>query len=184
MPDATTNAYTPIAPGAFTPAVAGPPPSAQDVTSGLNTSGATATDSNALFAALLELRWKDISFPYASLRNRLRQDLVIHKFADRDGAHVEGLGRHPFEFTARVPMLNGLDAGPNEHWQRPLYPFVRDNLLRAALDKTSGILQHPELGPITCKLETLDWELKAEVRSGVWVDVTWLETDDGGLDIL
>jgi hypothetical protein len=181
------NTFNPFTATQFTPPATGPATSLGDVLQGSGAFslggnvGATSTDS--LFAGLLELSFKEVSFPYVRFKTRLRQDLAIHKFADRDGAHVEGMGRSPLEFSARIPMLNGLDAGANEHWQRPLYPFVRDNLLRVAVDKTSGVLQHPELGSITCKLETMEWELDAQTRSGVWVDVTWLETDDTGDDL-
>jgi hypothetical protein len=141
-----------------------------------------AADYNSLFAGLLELSWKGIPFPYQKLRTRLRQDLAIHKFADRDGAHIEGTGRAPLEITARVPLLNGLDAGINESWKhsnQPLYPFIRDALLAACSDRSSGPLQHPELGKtLTCKVQTMEWELEATVRSGVWVDFAWIETDD------
>jgi hypothetical protein len=170
----------------FTPPASGPEASLAGVLQGSNIGtgvAAFATNYNDLFAALLELSYKEVSFPYVSIRSELRHDLAIHKFVDRDGAYIEGTGRSPLEFTARIPMLNGLDAGINEHWQRPLYPFVRDNLLRVAVDKSSGTLQHPELGPITCKLERMSWVLEAGVRSGVWVDVTWLETDDTGIDL-
>lgn len=171
----------------FTPPVSGPPTSISNALSGAaglgDLTGAAAANYDSLFAGLLPLIWKDVDFPYTRLETDVRQDLAIHKFADRDGAHIEGTGRSPLQFTARIPMLNGLDAGINEHWQRPLYPFVRDNLLRAAVDKSSGVLQHPELGPITCKLESMRWVLDAGVRSGVWVDVVWLESDDTGVDL-
>lgn len=173
-------------PDQFTPPASGPDPAIGDVLSGSGGfgSGASAAASyDALFAGLLELQWKEVAFPFSHFRNRLRHDLVIHKFVDRDGAHVEAVGRAPLEFSARVPFLNGLDAGSQEHWQRPLYPFVRDNLLRVAVDRSSGVLQHPELGNITCKLQTLEWELEAQVRSGVWADISWIETDDTGVDL-
>ena len=133
---------------------------------------------NDLFGSLLELVWKSVAMPVGMLRTKLRQDLVIHKFVDRDGAHVEGVGRHPLEFSGKVPFLNGLTPGANETWKSPLYPTVRDAMLRACADKTSGTLTHPELGDITCKLETFEWSLDAQVRNGVWADVAWIETDD------
>jgi len=171
-----TNAFDPTR---FTPVFAGPPPSLQDVTAGLGVlNGGALPDSDALFGALPGLAWRDVDIPYAELGTEVRQDLVIHKFADRNGAHVEGQGRHPLQFTARIPFLNGIAAGANEHWQRPLYPFTRDNLLRAVLEPGSGTLQHPELGPLTCKCEFMRWRLDAHVRSGVWCEVAWVESDD------
>lgn len=138
---------------------------------------------NDLFGALRGLKWKDVAFPYATFRNKLRQDLAIHKFVDRDGAHIEGTGRHPLEFSARVPFLNGLTPAASEDWPSKLYPTVRDAMLRVCADKASGTLQHPELGDFTCKLESFEWTLDATVRSGVWAEVSWIETDDTGDDL-
>jgi hypothetical protein len=175
------NTFNPFASNArFTPRASSDSQSIDQIV-GPGSGGTPAADYNSLFAGLLELSFKGISFPYAKLHTRLRHDLAIHKFADRDGAHIEGTGRAPLEITARVPLLNGLDAGINETWQRPLYPFVRDLLLAACSDRSSGELQHPELGKtLTCKVQTMEWELEAQVRSGVWVDFAWIETDDSG----
>jgi hypothetical protein len=154
------------------------PGSASAPTVPTNLPAGAATDYNALFEALLELRWKDISLPYTRFVTRLRQDLAIHKLTDRDAAHVEGTGRAPLEFTARIPLLNGLIAAQSEHWQRPLYPFTWRKLFAACSDKSTGTLQHPELGDVTCKLVSMESVWDGNVRSGVWVDITWLETDD------
>lgn len=142
-----------------------------------------SNDVNSLFSSLLELRWKNIPIPVGSLKTELRQDLAIHKFVDRDGAHIEGTGRAPLQFTGHIPLLNGLTPGTNETWASPLYPTTLLALLRACADKTSGPLQHPELGVITCKCSTLAWTLEAQVRSGVWGEISWLETDDTGNDL-
>jgi hypothetical protein len=148
-----------------------------------NIPAGAAPSTDALFAALLELRWKDVSIPYTRLETRLRQDLAIHKFADRDGAYVEGTGRAPLEITAHLPLFNGLTAGANETWQRPLYPLTWRNLFRVCAQNTSGVLQHPELGSLTCKVETLTTVWDAAVRGGVACDISWIETDDSGVDL-
>lgn len=137
-------------------------------------------DYQQLFASLLELRWKDISLPYVRLTERLRQGLAIHRLTDRDGAFIEGTGREPLEMTARVPLLNGLQAAASEHWQRPLYPFTWRKLTTAAADKSTGTLQHPERGDLTCKLVSMETVWDGNVQTGVWVDLVWLETDDTG----
>ena len=135
-------------------------------------------DYSQLFAGLLELRWKDVSIPYTQLRTRLRQDLAIHKLTDRDGALVEGTGRAPLEITARLPLINGIKPSANEHWQLPLYPFTWRALFQVCSDKATGTLQHPELGDLTCKLETMDTVWDGNVAAGVFVDMAWIETDD------
>lgn len=136
-------------------------------------------DSNALFASLLPMSWRGIHFPYVSTEIELRQDLAIHKVADKNGAHVEGTGRAPYQFTARIPFLNNLSRGAAEQWQSPLYPDAWQAFFDACSDRTSGTLGHPQLGPRNCKCETARTTLDANVRSGVYVSVTWIETDDG-----
>lgn len=140
-----------------------------------------------LFGQLLEFKWRDIGFPVTKCGIELRQDLTIHKFVDKDGAHIEGTGRHPLQFTARVPFLNGLRSGLNESWglanNWTLYPTVWRSFFEACANKATGPLQHPELGVITCKCETARTEWSADVRTGVWVDVTWLESDDNATQL-
>lgn len=135
-------------------------------------------DVGQLLGTLLSFRWRDVDFPYTETSLDLRQDLAIHKFIDRDGAHVEGTGRAPLQISARIPFLNGLERGPHELWAAPLYPTTWRKFIEACADKTSGVLQHPELGPLTCKVENVRTVWSAHVRSGVHVDVTWIETDD------
>lgn len=142
-----------------------------------------ATSINDLFGQLLEFQYRGIGFPVVEFTTDLRQDLVIHKFIDRDGAHVEGVGRAPLQITARIPFLNGIDRAPNENWQRPLYPLTWRRFFAACADKTSGPLQHPELGTLTVKCEVAHTRWAGNVRTGVFVDCTWIETDDTGADL-
>lgn len=142
-------------------------------------------DPTGLFASLLEYRWRGVGFPTESFGIELRQDLAIHKMTDRDGAYIEGTGRAPLQFTARIPFLNGLTTGQNETWNQhgvDLYPAQWRKFFTACADRSTGVLQHPELGPITCKLETCHTEWSSGVRSGVWVAAVWIETDDSDID--
>ena len=140
-----------------------------------------------LFDQLLEFQWRGIGFPVAEFAVDLRQDQTIHKIVDKDGAHVEGTGRHPLQFTARVPFLNGLSSGLAETWglsnNWTLYPTVWRQFFQACADKSTGDLQHPELGVITCKCESARTRWAADVRTGVWVDVTWIESDDSAIQL-
>ncbi len=142
-----------------------------------------SANTNDLFASLLEFAWREVGFPVIRFKTLLRQDLAIHKFADRDGAHVEATGRAPLQISARIPFINGLDQGPNEHWQRPLYPFAWRKFFSACADRTSGTLQHPELGPLTCKVESMETDWDAGARGGTYVEVTWIESDDSTVDL-
>ena len=133
------------------------------------------------FPLLLGYAFRGLGFPVVDTMLEVRQDLVIHKFADRDGAHVEGTGRHPFQITARIPFLNGIQPGPQETWQsNSLYPLQWRGFFKACCDNSSGTLVHPELGPLTVKVEHCRTVWAAAKRSGVEVEVSWIESDDSG----
>ena len=137
-----------------------------------------ATNTDQLFGNLLPMSWRAIEVPYEETSIELRQDLAPHKFADRDGAHIEGTGRHPLQFRARIPFINGLSQGPQESWDRPLYPLVWRQFFAACADRTTGLFVQPELGEFTCKCESLQTTWSATRRGGVDVVCVWLETDD------
>lgn len=138
-----------------------------------------------LFAQLKEFQWKGVAFPCVETGLDVRQDLVVHKFADRNGAYVEGTGRHPVQITALIPFLNTIYTGKNETWaQGNLYPYQWRFFLKACLEGTSGTLQHPELGNLNCKVELAHTDWKGSVTGGVWVHATWVESDDTQADQL
>lgn len=141
-----------------------------------------SADYNALFDQLLEFKWRGYGFPIVETALDLRHDLAIHKFVDRDGAHVEGTGRAPLQITVRVPFLNGLSRGKAELWNTPLYPGTWRKVFAACADKSSGIVTHPELGDITCKCETMNTRWSGDVRTGVFVTMSFIETDDDTLN--
>ncbi len=155
------------------------PPSG-DVGGAGNAGAATPTGSvNDLFAKLKEFQWKGIAFPSAEDDVEIRQDLVIHRFADRNGGYAENTGRHPIQITARIPFLNQIYPGGKESWPAgALYPYQWRLFIAACLDGTSGTLQHPELGPLNCKIEIGKTTWSGKVRGGVWVQATWIESDD------
>jgi hypothetical protein len=132
-----------------------------------------------LFSNLRPMAWRGQQFPTANFRVSLQQDHVEHKFADTDGAHIEATGREPTVFSARIMFRNGIARGKNETWTTPLYPDGWRQFMKNAADRTSGTLDHPELGPITCKLRSAETVWEAGVRDGVDVDVTWIESVDG-----
>lgn len=132
-----------------------------------------------LFANLLPFAWRGLGFPYANTKLELAQDLVEHRFADLDGADVEATGRAPLRIRARIPFLNNIAAAPSELWTPgDLYPNTWRKMLAAFQDRSSDILQHPELGPITCRPGRFDTDWDSKTRDGVWVDAEWIETFD------
>jgi len=160
----------------------GTPPTGAVGGAGGSPAGPTGSVTD-LFGQLREFSWKGVSFPTTRHTFTLRQDLVIHRFADRNGAYVEGTGRPPVQVRATIPFLNYIYAAPQETWSPgALYPYQFRLFLQRCLDGTSGILQHPELGDINCKVDLSETTWDGKVQGGVWVEATWLESDDTQAD--
>ena len=140
-----------------------------------------------LFDGLLPCIWRDVPFPVTSMRVSLAQDLVEHKYWGRDGANVEATGRAPLQFEAVIPFVNGIVPGKGEQWTAFLYPDGFRKFLDAFADRKTGVLQHPALGEITCKPQSLDFAHDAQMRAGVEVTARWVETvlpnDDGRVGV-
>jgi hypothetical protein len=148
---------------------------------GAGSSGGGPTGSvDDLFHNLKEFQWKGVPVPVEETELELRHDLVVHKFVDRNGAYVESVGRHPLQITARIPFLNHIyNRSQQESWpEGALYPYQWQKFINFSLETTSGTLIHPELGPLNCKLEVAKTKWKGNVRGGVWLEATWIESDD------
>lgn len=139
--------------------------------------------NNDMFAKLIAISWRGISFPVAGFRASLQQDLVEHKYVDRDGAHIESVGRAPLQFHAQALFRNGIVPGPSEHWG-VLYPDGWRDFIAAAADRRTGVLMHPELGGIDCKLSSAETTWNSSARDGVDVEITWVESTDNGAGLL
>jgi hypothetical protein len=151
------------------------------IVTGIIPSGVSA-DVGTLYLSLLPFEWEGVGIPYTEMKLTLRQDLVIHKFVDRDGAYVEGTGRAPLQFEATVPFINTIAAASSETWKQPLYPTNWRAFMQACQEGETGILQHPELGAITCKVEQVVTTWRGTERGGPTVHVTWIETDDSTIN--
>jgi hypothetical protein len=137
-----------------------------------------SADINALYGSLLPAEWQGIGFPYTRMVMHLRQDLVIHKFADRDGAHIEGTGRHPLQFDFTIPFISTLASGATESWKQPLYPTQWRLFIQSAAVGGTGTLNHPELGALTCKVESCVTTWEGTARGGPTVQASFIESDD------
>ena len=140
-----------------------------------------ADDINTLFEQLIEFKWKAIGVPTSKFALRLRHDLAQHKYPGKDGANVEETGRAPYQITATIPFLNGIVPGKGETWG-VLYPTTYRTFMTAAAKGTTGVLQHPEFGEISCKLESCETVWSADRRDGVIVECTWIETIDADVE--
>lgn len=134
-----------------------------------------ADDSNTLFEQLLQYAWKGVPFPTSKFTMSLRHDLVQHKYPGKDGANVEDTGRAPFHFTASIPFLNGTVPGKGETWDIP-YPTQYRKFMSVSAEGATGVMVHPEFGPVFCKLDSCETVWSAERRDGVMVECSWIET--------
>jgi prophage DNA circulation protein len=134
-----------------------------------------------MFEQLLAAQWAGpgfsaIQFPVTKFKTSLAHDLVQHKYWKRNGARIEDTGVAPIRHTFSLPMLNTLARGKAEKWPDPLYPNHWRILYQQAQRQATGVLTHPELGELPCKLETLDTEWDAQRRAGVEVEISFIET--------
>lgn len=137
----------------------------------------------SMFEQLLAASWQSgiagasvIEFPVIKFKTSLAHDLVQHKYWKRNGGRIEDTGVVPIRHTFSLPMLNTLARGKAEKWADPLYPNEWRKLFKQAQSQKTGVLTHPELGEIPCKLETLETEWDAQVRAGVMVEIAFIET--------
>jgi prophage DNA circulation protein len=127
------------------------------------------------FKDLLPARWRDVAFPVSSVETSLKQDLATHAYPDRDGAHIESTGRAPIHHTFRIPFFNDIGKGPSEYWKMPLFPVAWRDFMVACADRSTGVLQHPILGEMKCKVESVNTSLVGSARGGVDVTATFIE---------
>lgn len=136
------------------------------------------------FNQLLPLRWRGFEAPAISFEVSLEQDHVAHEWPDRDGGHIEATGRKPLVFTAKICFRNFVLPGPNETFTPvEMYPGQYRKFLTAAADRTTGDLQHPELGIIKCKLKSFRTAWESSKRDGVDCDVQWIESTEKPEDL-
>lgn len=133
--------------------------------------------STHAFEQLLEFKWRDIPFPTSTFELEIKQDLASHKYPGRDGANVEGTGRDAIQFSATIPFRNGLYRGKGETWDS-LYPDQYRAFLAAMSDRTTGALQHPDMGVVNCKPVDVKAVWSPDRRDGVDVQASWIETTE------
>lgn len=139
-----------------------------------------------LFATQLdECSFRGVSFPVELVGEKGGQRLAIHHKMDRDGAQVESTGRLPFSFSVKAYFIDGLTPGQNEQWSaRDLFPAGWLQMRDYLINKKTGTFVHPLYGEFQCKPVNWSVMFTADVRSGVIVDMEFIETiDDSQNDI-
>lgn len=133
------------------------------------------------FDHLLEGKWRSTPFPILKMRVSIAHDLAEHKYWGVDAARMEDTGLTPMRFSFSIPMHQGIYPAKTESWKAAsLYPTLYRQLLVDFAKKTTGVLQHPEFGDISCKAEKLDIDYDGSRRGGVEIEATWVETINDG----
>lgn len=131
------------------------------------------------FEQLLPFTWRDLHLPISRITVSLAHDLVEHKYWGVDGARVESTGAAPIRVSAVIPIANSIFPGKNERWAAGgLYPDALRKFMLAFADRTTGFLQHPEFGLMTCKPERMSFELAGEKQDCTEIQASWVETID------
>lgn len=140
----------------------------------------SSKDKPPLFDELFACQWRGIGFPIESMRIQLDQDLVEHKYWGVDSASVESTGRNPVQIEAVIPFVNGIVPGKAERWGT-LFPDTFILFLEAMNDRTTGILDTPQIAGLTCKPVSIEYSYEADIRNGVRATARWVETIDEDL---
>jgi hypothetical protein len=152
---------------------------------GAGATGGRAPTGSVLdtFSGLIEMSWKNVQLPVIEFETEIGQDLVPHRFADRNGAYIEGTGRKPTKISATLMFSNYIRPAGQETWiPGGLYPYQWRLFLMACLEGTSGVFMHPELGPLNCKLDMARTTWSGRMQGGVVVHAAWIESDDTQAD--
>ena len=132
-----------------------------------------------------ELRWRGISAPASSIETAFDQSTVEHLRPGEDDGLLEATGRTPIQVSATLHFRNALFASQGDSWKSngPLYPKQYLEFVDACADSSTGILNHPTLGPMTAKIISFRSNLSADKRDGEDVQVVWKKTLELDLEI-
>jgi hypothetical protein len=114
-------------------------------------------------------------FPVTEMTVGMSHDMAEHKFWKVDGEELENTGRNALVFSCKALFKNHITPGKNENFST-LYPSVYRGFFLSASDGSTGVLGHPEFGPINCKVMSVNTDWRATTRDGVEVDCVWKET--------
>lgn len=137
---------------------------------------------NDIFSQLGAFSWtgqggqgEKIEFPVSEMTVELSHDIADHKFWKVDGEELENTGRNALVFTCKALFKNHITPGKNENFS-VLYPSAYRRFFLSASDGATGVLGHPEFGPINCKVITARTDWRATTRDGIEIDCVWKET--------
>ncbi len=116
------------------------------------------------------LTWRGLAAPCESAPFKFSHTQAERKYPYIDVSGHDHTGRDSIQFTVKLYFINSveLDSFP-QNWEA---------WLEALLDGKSGELVHPVLGSLRARVLDGSVDVRAGVRGGVIVDVTFVETRD------
>lgn len=123
--------------------------------------------SNAEVLSKLQLlAWRNIVVPCTAAPYEFSHSQAGRSYPYVDGAGHDWTGMNAIPFSATLKLLNGIRGGP---W----YPTKWIPLREALFDGKPGPLVHPDLGLVQAVVMKGSVDLRAEMRDGIVVDVSW-----------
>lgn len=183
---AIINPFAPISPPGLPPVLTPLRPVVSNVNQSLS---APLADE---MSRLNPTSFRGISFPVTSVKSKNTHNLIKFLYPDQDNARIRNTGFLPREWTYVIPLINTLGPVKGDGWKRgTLYPTgsgqqsVWDQLQIALLDKTAGVLYHPDQFQVKVKVRDWDYDYVGDkVRQGVIVTVNFIECLDDDIEIV
>jgi hypothetical protein len=124
------------------------------------------------------LKWRGLLAPgYDILPFRWRNRLAARQYPYVDVDAHDPTGRDSFQgLSARLYFVNTVDHSFDGLGR--LFPDYWETWRDQLLDGAAGDLEHPVLGPIRARVAEGSGVVESKVRSGILVDVTWVETNE------
>lgn len=124
-----------------------------------------------VLSQLPALTWRGLlPPPYDVLEVSWENGLAPRRIPYVDGDIHDAVGRSSFPMTARLYFLKTVEGGSAN------FPGLWNQWKDQLLDGNPGDLVHPLLGEIRARVKGAKFSIVASCRSGIVVDVTWLET--------
>lgn len=126
-----------------------------------------------VLAKELRAEFRGVEFFPVTFSFSFDQQHIVHSYADRDAARIESTGRNPATHSFQAIFQNGNLIASEEQ-----YPLAWRKMVAAFLDRSTGILLHPSLGPLKVKARAQSTQWDGTRRDGVTMSLDFVEASD------
>lgn len=140
------------------------------------------TINQDVLSQLPRLAFGDLDAPeYTEMKVSWKNALAERLIPYVPGAVHDDMGRHPFKLTADLLFYNGLSTTNPAGLVN--FPDYFNQWMPMLVTGEVRTLRHPVLGDVRARVEDVNFEIKAGVRSGTKVNVTWTDTVEDPADL-